>query len=121
MLLTVLHVCLCMFNKLVVSEGSFQFRSFGIHPNAQKENGAYLFFFASLHLLGFEQEHLKTEQFRDQMKLLTTVKSSAVRSHTCSLFFRSFSISSFFFFLQPSCNQREKAPPSKPELFKDVC
>lgn len=82
---------------------------------------AYLFFFISLHLLCFQQEHLKIKQFRDEVKLLTIVGSFAASPHTCSLFFRSFSVSSIFFFLQPSCKQMEKHLHQNESPQKDTC
>lgn len=55
------------------------------------------------------------------MKLLTMVGSFAASPHTCSLFFRSLSISSIFFFLQPSCKQRKKHLDQNESAWKDAC
>lgn len=86
-----------------------------------EKNVAYLFFFISFHVFGFQQEHLNTKQFRNGIKLLTMVGSFAASPHTCSLFFRSFSISSIFFFLQPSCKQSKKHLDQNESPWKDAC
>lgn len=86
-----------------------------------EKNVAYLFFFISFHVLCFQQEHLNIKQFRGGMKLLTMVASFAASPHTCSLFFRSFSISSIFFFLQPSCKQSKKHLYQNESPWNDPC
>lgn len=55
--------------------------------SSSSKNFAYLFFFISLHLLCFQQEHLTTKQIRDENKLLTMVGSFAASPHTPALSF----------------------------------
>lgn len=78
---------------------------------SRKKSNTHLFLFISLHLVRFQQEHLKATQIRKLLKLLNTFRNfteGLKNAPTCSLCFLSFSISSILFFLMPSCSMRQK-------------